>query len=291
MAAAIGHAGAIPLTGTGAVMEVFPPPFNKQLAKMFGLSFDSSSADLGRGQVLVIRFNPDLIVNWFFDHIRFIGWNRLGYEANGGRIVLRYAESCVEANTVHMWVRGFFIMSRKSAKAIPKAHDLGTVLYFRAVPIPGELCKLVAYCYTPHLLSLYDALLRDANLCWSVTQERATQVLLPDYLLDTQPLSVEAENVPLDDQPTQPHAVVQETAKKTVNRITQPDKQRRRRGGPTPRSEKEKRALIEGWLKAKNHMTQEAYCHMANVGASTLRGYMRELDYPSESEGEESQAS
>jgi hypothetical protein len=50
-----------------------------------------------------------------------------------------------------------------------------------------------------------------------------------------------------------------------------------RRGGPVPLSDEEKIKIVREWYAVQGKENQETFCHRKGIGASTLRGYMRDL--------------
>ena len=51
-----------------------------------------------------------------------------------------------------------------------------------------------------------------------------------------------------------------------------------RRGGPVPTPEADKLRIVQGWQKAQEKQTQEAYAQLNGISPSTLRKWKRELE-------------
>jgi hypothetical protein len=261
-------------------MEDFPPPFNREIASRYHLNFQGPSGERDHQQVLYLKTTPEFVEPWFVDHIRYVIWSRWQLPAGWGEFELNYAHCAYHGIVLHLWIPTYFLVrDDPEFPLIPKVHNLGTALYLRAVPLSLERTRLIGYCYTPHLLDLFNALFADASNCWEKVELNqvdapALSTFPPEPKAPASARAGPTAELKVDNRKNLEHT--------STDLPNEPAK--RRRGGQRPPTEEYIRQLVEDWYDAQDRMTQEAFCRSKHIASSTLRAYMRAGNYPSKRE-------
>lgn len=140
------------------------------------------------------------------------------------------------------------------------AIDLGTGFSFKIMQIDPDRVEVQAECTIALTRGYYDVLMQEIEKRWPGSR-------LNELAGDLLP------------------SAVRKLSARSLRSTT-----KKRRGGPTPISLKEKIEMVRGWetVRAAREMNQEEYCKNIGVAPSTLRTYRREIEMLQDSDEDES---